>query len=374
MPKGLRSVVLIIKENRTFDEVLGDVATPRAPARFGARVTPNHHEIARRWAMSDNFYADSEVSVDGHHWLAGSYPNAWTESSLMAAYGGQKDFRLPTDAPGRLQFAGSSSSVHPEEQSERGILWHHLERHGISFRNFGEGFELAGVDEGEGLKPTGARFVTNVPMPDPLYRNTSRTYPQFNMNIPDQFRAAQLIAELRSIEELPRLLFIHLPNDHTAKPRPGDGYPAEASYVADNDLALGKILEYLTARPEWAHTAVFVTEDDAQGGVDHVDSHRTVMLVASPYAKPGYVSHRHSSFPGLLKTAFRILGIPPLNLYDAAASDLSDCFAPDPRPDTYRALRPDLAIFDPGKAREPLDPTPSDRMDDPEVLRRQHRR
>ncbi|MGH9633041.1 MAG: bifunctional YncE family protein/alkaline phosphatase family protein, partial [Bryobacteraceae bacterium] len=184
LPEQLRNVVIIVKENRTFDEVFGDISGTPELARYGAAVTPNHHHAAERWAISDNFYADSEVSVDGHHWIVGSYPNAWTESSLMASYGGQKDFRLPTTAPGRLIFPESSSSVHPEEQLEAGAIWHHLERHGISFRNFGEGFELAGVNEGEGLKPTGARYFTNVPMPGPLFRNTSRDYPQYNMNIP----------------------------------------------------------------------------------------------------------------------------------------------------------------------------------------------
>ena len=192
LPAGIRHVVLIVKENRTFDEVFGDLrrasngAVVGRPdlARFGRsgyvtgqgsrfsiqdiNVTPNHHAMAARWAFSDNFYSDSDVSVDGHHWLAGSYPNAWTQSSLMAAYGGQKDFRFPTTAPGRLAFPQSNASVHPEEQLEAGTLWHHLERHGVTFRNYGEGFELAGVVEGPGEKPTGARFLTNVPMPAPL--------------------------------------------------------------------------------------------------------------------------------------------------------------------------------------------------------------
>src|SRR2546425_1980931 len=210
LPEGIRHVVIIVKENRTFDEVFGDIrqagSSPVAGApglaRLGTQgyadgrnvrlslqninVTPNHHKLAEMFSFSDNFYADSEVSVDGHHWLVGAYPNAWTQSSFTASYARQKDFRLPTTAPGRLLFAESNSSVHPEEQLEAGTLWHHFERHGISFRNFGEGFELAGNDEGEGLKPTGSRFLTNVPMPDPLYRNTSRQYPGFNMNIPDQ--------------------------------------------------------------------------------------------------------------------------------------------------------------------------------------------
>ena len=115
----------------------------------------------------------------------------------MASYAGGKDFRFPTTAPGRLLFAESNSSVHPEEQPEGGTIWHHLERHGISFYNFGEGFELAGNQEEPGEKPSGARFLTNVPMPAPLYRNTSREYPGFNMNIPDQFRADQFIREMQ---------------------------------------------------------------------------------------------------------------------------------------------------------------------------------
>ncbi|MBK5290880.1 MAG: hypothetical protein JJE04_04185 [Acidobacteriia bacterium] len=407
VPSAIEYVVIIVKENRTFDEVFGDItsasngAVAGLPvlARYGRHgivrppredltkrlslrdinVTPNHHEMARRWAFSDNFYADAEVSVDGHHWLVGSYPNAWTESTLMASYGGQKDFRFPTTAPGRLLFAQSNSSVHPEEQLEAGALWHHLERHGITFRNFGEGFELAGADEGQGLKPTGARYLTNVPMPDPLYRNTSRNYPNYNMNIPDQFRATQFINEIDELyvkpgKPLPRLLYIHLPGDHIAKPRPDDGYPFAASFVSDNDYALGRIVEYLSHTKWWPRMAIFVTEDDAQGGVDHIDSHRTIFMVASPYARKNHVSHVNTSFPSLLKTVFRLLRLPPLNLYDATAADLADCFTTSPDLTPYKVLPTDKEIFDPALAREPLDPQPSPRMDDPRVLSEQHRR
>lgn len=407
LPGQIRYVVLIVKENRTFDEVFGDiqkaangpVAGLPVIARFGrwgevvadgrglgarlilrnVNITPNHHALAERFAFSDNFYADSEVSVDGHHWLVGSYPNAWTESSLMAAYGGQKDFRLPTTAPGRLLFAQSNSSLHPEEQLEAGALWHHLERHGVSFRNYGEGFELAGVYEQAGFKPTGARYLTNVPMPEPLYRNTSREYPQYNMNIPDQYRADQFIAEVKRLyleggQAFPRFVYIHLPNDHLARPRPEDGYPYEASYMADNDYALGRIVEFLSHSPWWREMAIFITEDDAQGWVDHIDSHRTILLVVSPYARRNYVSHVNSSFPGLLKTIFRLLGIPPLNLFDAAAADLADCFTDQPDFTPYKALPVDSRVFDPARARDPLDPKPSPRLDDPSVLREQHLR
>jgi DNA-binding beta-propeller fold protein YncE len=400
LPDAVKYVVLIVKENRTYDEVFGDImhlangtSVMGAPgiARFGqtghaagkgtrlslqrVNVTPNHHALALRWSFSDNFYADSEVSVDGHHWLVGAYPDAWTETSFRASYADGRDFRFPTTAPGRLSFAEGNSSVHPEEQPEGGTIWHHLARHGVTFRNYGEGFELEGVDEGQGYKPTGGRFVTNVPMPDPLYRNTSREYPVFNMNIPDQFRASQFIHEIQEKyvkggEPFPHFIYIHLPNDHMTEPRPRDGYPYEASFVADNDYALGRIVEFLSQTPWWREMAIFVTEDDAQGGKDHIDAHRTVLLGIGPYCKRNYVSHVNTSFPGMLKTIFRLLGMPPLNLFDAMASDLSDCFTSTPDFDGYQVEKEDPRLFDPAAAREPLDPRPSVRMDDPaEVVR-----
>ncbi len=400
LPDAVKYVVLIVKENRTFDEVFGDIQRlasgsnvmgAPAIARFGQTgraagngnrlsvqrvdVTPNHHALALGWSFSDNFYADSEVSVDGHHWLVGAYPDAWTETSFRASYADGRDFRFPTAAPGRLLFSEGNSSVHPEEQPEGGSIWLHLERHGVPFRNYGEGFELAGVDEGQGYKPTGGRFVTNVPMPDPLFRNTSRDYPVFNMNIPDQYRAEQFIHEveekyLKGGEQFPHFIYIHLPNDHMTGPRPQDGYPYEASYVADNDYALGRIVEFLSQTPQWKEMAIFVTEDDAQGGRDHIDAHRTVLMALGPYCKRNYVSHVNTSFPGMLKTIFRLLGLPPLNLFDAMASDLSDCFINTPDYAGYQVKKEDARIFDPAAAREPLDPRPSVKMDDPaEVVR-----
>ena len=252
--------------------------------------------------------------------------------------------------------------MHPEEQLENGTIWHHLDRHHITFRNFGEGFELAGVDEGKDLEPTGARILTNVPMPDPLYRNTSRQYPGFNTNIPDQFRATQFIREMEEME-LPQFVFIHLPNDHMADARPDDGYPYEESFVADNDYALGRIVEYLSGRKEWSQTVVLVTEDDAQSGVDHIDAHRTVLMALGPWIKPNYVSHANTSFPGLLKTIFGLLGIPPLNLYDATATPLSDLFTMKPNPAVYQVLPVDQRIFDPATVRPSTSGKPGPRMD-----------
>jgi YVTN family beta-propeller protein len=383
-PSEIRHVVLIVKESRSFDEVFGDIEQAAngpvdgAPllARFGRlgsaidtgtafsqrfslrgiNITPNHHALAERGCFSDNFYSDAETSVEGHHWLVAAYPNAWTVSTFMAAYGGGKNYEFPTAAPGRLLFAGSNSSVHPEEIPEAGTLWHHLERHGISFRNFGEGFELAGVVRGAALKPTGGRFLTNIPLPDALYRNTSRDYPLYNTDISDQYRATQFIQEIERLyrntgEPLPRFLYLHLPNDDTAPARTEDGYPFTASYIADNDLALGRIVEYLSRSPWWRQMAIFITEDDAQGGVDHIDSHRTLLVGVGPYFRRNYVSHRNTSYPGLLKTIFRLLGVPPLNLFDATAADLSDCFTaePDFSPYEVRPVPPEL--FDPARVR-----------------------
>ena len=381
LPAGIRHVVLIVKESRSYDEILGDIeGAANGPAMGlaalahlgengavdgrhvrisirGANLTPNHHAIARQWAFSDNFYADADGSVDGHHWLTGVYPNGWTESSLLASYGGEKDFRLGP-APGRLAFAGTAASVQPEDETESGTIWDHLARHGVSFYNFGEGFELAGVAEGGGLAPTGARFVTNMPMPEALFGRTSRAYPGFNIHISDQYRASQLIREIddqyvKGPAELPQFIYIHLPGDYMPPPRPEDGYPYDESFVVDNDYALGRIVEYLSHTKWWNETAIFVTEDDAEGGADHIDAHRTILLCAGPWVKPNYVSHVNTSFPGLLKTIFRLLGVPPLNLFDASAADLGDCFQNAAlHSEPYRAIAPDKRIFDPASQRE----------------------
>jgi len=381
LPDSVKHVVLIVKESRSYDQVFGDIANAsNGPAlgrpdlahlgshgyldgkgkRFSLKdvsITPNQHEIARRWAFSDNFYADADFSVDGHHWLTGVYPNAWTLSSLFAFNSEQKkEFRVG-EAPGRLSFPGSDASVHPEEYGEAGTIWDHLTRHNISFYNFGEGFELAGTLEGRGYEPSGARYLTNVPMPDALFRNTSRTYPGFNMDISDQARASEFIRDMeekygKSGSEMPRFVFVHLPGDYMAKQRPDEGYPYEESFVADNDYAVGRIVEYLSGTKWWGETAVFITEDDAQGGLDHVDAHRTLLLCASPWCKKDYVSHTNTSFPGLLKTIFRLLKMPPLNLFDAAASDLTDFFTSRPDATPWKKVEVDKRIFDPAAVRQ----------------------
>ena len=238
---------------------------------------------------------------------------------------------------------------------------------------------MAGDDEGPGLEPTGVRESVNIPMPQVLFENTSRSYPTFNTNISDQYRFQQFRSEFEiryasGKEPLPQFMFIWLPDDHTAEPRPAEGYPYRASYVADNDLALGKIVELFSHSAFWKDTAIFVTEDDAQDGTDHVDAHRSLLLVISPYARRG-VSHVHASMASILKTFDLILGIPYLNQYDAAATDLAAWFTNQPDLTPYEALPPDTRIFDPAKVVEPgvvlhaQGHKPSALLDDPSTIR-----
>ncbi|HVB28192.1 MAG TPA: bifunctional YncE family protein/alkaline phosphatase family protein [Terriglobia bacterium] len=399
----IRYVVFIVKENRTFDQVFGDLRSvggervngDPALAEYGddatasekgestyehVHVTPNEHALAERFGLSDNYYMDSDVSVDGHHWLVGNYPNAVFESAWPAGYGGQFNFEPDQNAPGRLEIGSTSPA--PEDYLEAGSLWEHLARHGITFRNYGESLELAGYTEGGGTEPTGVRESVNVPMPEVLFKNTSRSYPTFNTSIPDQYRFEQFKHEfdtryLSGKKPLPQFIYIWLPNDHTATPRPKDGYPYHASYVADNDLALGKLVQLFSHSRYWAHMAIFVTEDDAQGGRDHVDAHRSLMLVISPYSRPG-VSHVHTSIVSILKTIDLIFGLPPINQYDAAATSLADSFTDHPDFSPYNPLPEDPRIFDPAKARDPdfairagRALPPSAPLDDPAVIRKE---
>ena len=397
----IRHVVLIVKENRTYDEVFGDLSSVGGQelngdpslARWGmdaeagadgqptlehVRVTPNQHALAERFGLSDTYYVDSDVSMDGHHWLVDSYPNEWLETMWPPGYGHHSHFYYDNDAPGRMSLGGDSS-VRPEDYLEAGSLWDHLARHGTTFRNYGEGF---GGDTDEGYKPTGMRLGFNDPMPGPLFANTCRTYPMFNTSIPDQYRFEQFKKEFEERyvsgrEPLPQFIYIWLPNDHTAKPRPADGYAYRASYVADNDLALGKLIDLFSHSKFWPQMAIFITEDDAQDGRDHVDAHRSLLLTVSPYSRRG-ASHVHTSMLSILKTTELILGLPPLNQYDAAATDLSDSFTNVQDLSPYVALPSDTRVFDPAKARDPLYSLkhgkplpPSDPLDDPARIRRE---
>ena len=397
----LKHVVFVIKENRTFDEIFGQVPGADGDAslaRYGADVTfsnkdgsrkvekatvmPNHLALARRYAISDNFYCDSDVSADGHRWLVGVYPNEWVEVNVAESYGGGRDMKFGSPAPGVLAFVGASAAVYPEDYNEAGSIWDHFARHGVDYFNFGLGVQFATpVEDDKRFKYTGTTHVINYPTPAELAEHTSHLFATYNTSIPDQFRVDMFIKEYTERWEsegkkFPSLVTVYLPNDHGAWERPEDGYPFRESYMADNDLALGRLVEFLSRTPFWKNMAVFVTEDDPQNGVDHVDAHRSLMMVISPWAKKGAVSHVHTSFGSVIKTAWHIFGLPYLNQYDGGAADLADMFSDKPDFSPYSALPADPRIFDPQKALDPLDEKfnwkalqESPRLDDPETIR-----
>ena len=377
----IKHIVFISKENRTYDEVFGQVAGGRGEpslARYGyaasfsneagtqsvdsATVMPNHLRLAQRFAMSDNFYVDADHSADGHRWLVNTYPNEWVETSVAASYGGKRGAVFGATAPGNYGIVGSSGAIYPEDYNEAGSIWDHMERNEVSFFNFGFGVELANSYADSTLKYFGVRPLINYPIPGPLYDHTSRRYATYNMAIPDQFRADTFIEEFEEKwmgegKTLPQVLTIILPNDHGAGDRPDAGYPFRESYMADNDLALGRVVEHLSHTPYWKNMAIFVTEDDSQDGVDHIDAHRSLLMVYSPYAKRDYVGHQHYSFGSIFKTFWNILGIPYLNHYDAGTTDLADLFTGKPDTTGYDALSVDARVFDPQQALDPFDET-----------------
>jgi len=376
----IKHVVYITKENRTYDEVFGQMQGTKGDsslARFGlgtevrgkikvqsggktiqkdtlffsgVNVTPNHHKAAKQFAFSDNFYCDSDASIHGHHWMMGVIPNEWVETNSNTS----KTAKFFSPAPGR-RFPGSTGSMDPEDFAEVGGLWEAMERKDVSFYNFGEANETAHVREEWNDTATGAAHGVMVPMQDALFKRTSRNYAGYNTNIPDQFRMNQFEMEftkmwLKGKEKMPSLVTVQIPNDHTASPRPEDGYPYTSSYVADNDLAVGRILHFLSRTPYWKNMLVVITEDDPQGGVDHVDAHRSILMLAGPYVKHNYVSHTHANFGSILKMIYNILGVPYVNQYDVTASGLSDFFTPKPNYKPYTLELSDKRVFDPSKA------------------------
>ena len=375
----IKYLVFISKENRTYDEIFGQIEKGIGDptiARYGhhatfsnraetdrvedATVMPNHLKLARDFAISDNFYVDSDVSADGHRWLVNTYPNEWVESSVSASYGGNRKYNPLSKAPGSLGMNGSAGAIYPEDYNEAGSMWEHLERNKIEFYNFGFGvmFEPAFYDES--FKLTGAKHYVNFPVPLPMFSRSSKMYPTYNTAIPDQFRISQFIKEfdekwINSGTKMPSIITVIIPNDHGASERPEAGYPFRESYMADNDLAVGRIVEYLSHTPYWKNMAIVITEDDAQNGVDHVDAHRSVLMVVSPWVKRDYVSNVHYSFGSIFKTFWNVLGIPYLNQYDAAANDFADFFTSKPDFTPYRAVSVNPHIFDPKKALTPLD-------------------
>ncbi|HET6455902.1 MAG TPA: bifunctional YncE family protein/alkaline phosphatase family protein [Armatimonadota bacterium] len=324
-PSTIEHVVYVIKENRTYDQLFGDM--PRGnndPSLcvFGKEVTPNHHALAEQFALLDNFYCNGVVSADGHQWATQGYTTDYIEKQF-----GGWGRSYPYEGDDALAFASS------------GFIWDNVLLHGLSFRNYGEmgagrtdpkDLSYEDIEKGKAELSSEYRVET-------LKSYSCPDYPGWNMRIPDSARAGSFLREFRDYErkgEWPDFTIVYLPNDHTSGASPG--LPTPKGYLAANDLALGQIVEAISKSQFWPKTCIFVVEDDPQAGFDHVDGHRSICLVISPYTKHGKVVSEFYNQTSVLHTMELILGIPPMNQMDAMAPVMSDCFTstPDLRPYT----------------------------------------
>ncbi|HLO99473.1 MAG TPA: alkaline phosphatase family protein, partial [Fimbriimonas sp.] len=372
-PKEIKHVVFITKENHTFDGIFGELKGAKGDPDYaqhgmngwlqekgkGERmpIMPNHIRLAEQFAISDNFYMEVGASGAGHRWLVGAYASLWTSRVYYSGW----NFKANNDAKGRLVSFGSNGSQIPEDYLENGSIWEHLGRNNITFRNYGEGFEFAASDEDEAFSKTGTGEVVNFPMPKILYDNTCLEFPGYNNNIPDIVRVdwfkEDIEKKFRSQKKpLPKFINIAICNDHGAGAKPAQGFPYVSSYLADNDMALGQIVEYLSHTPEWKNMAIFVTQDDAGGDSDHVDRHRSFVLAISPYAKRGYVSHVHASIMSIIKSVYMVFGLGPNNMFDAVVAPLDDMFTSKPDFTPYVHVPADRRVFRPEETFDPSDP------------------
>ena len=334
-PSSIKHVFYVIRENRTYDQVLGDVPAGNGDPNlclFGGEVTPNAHAIADEFALFDNFYVNAEVSADGHAFSTAAYANDYLEKTWPMNYA-QRGGRYMTDSGAPARNAFGSIAAPPT-----GYLWDAARRKGVSVRSYGE---FASRSKDAAGKETGPA-VANVPG---LLGQVAPAYATWDLSIPDNQRIDAWLAEFRRYEEdgsLPALSILHLGNDHTAGTAAGK--PTPRAMVAENDHALGRLVEAVSKSRYWKESAIFVLEDDAQDGPDHVDAHRSVLLVASPYVRKGAVDHTLYTTCGVLRTMELILGFPPLSQCDAAATPLHAAFQTAPLDRTFAALPPHIPI------------------------------
>ena len=320
-PGPIKYCIYIIKENRTYDQVLGDLPQGNGDPNlclFPERVTPNLHQIARQFVLLDNFYADAEVSADGHEWSMGAYATDFVEKMWPMDYGHNHSKKFPYPSEGCFPIAFPAG----------GYLWDRAREAGVSYRSYGEFVAVLAATNSPGTARVKA-----------LRGHIDEWYRGWDLGYPDVKRAQRFIAELKRMEgegEMPRLQILRLPNDHTHGTT--QGWRTPAAYVGDNDLALGQMVEAVSRSKFWSQTAIFVVEDDAQNGPDHVDAHRTTAFVISPYTRRGAVDSTLYSTSSMLRTMELILGLRPMSQFDAAATPMFNSFqaTPDLRP--YEAL------------------------------------
>jgi 6-phosphogluconolactonase (cycloisomerase 2 family) len=315
----IKYVFYIIKENRTYDQVLGDMPEGNGDSTlclFPERVTPNHHALAKQFVLLDNFYVNAEVSADGHNWSMAAYANDYVEKTWPTNYGGRG---------GSYDYEGSRDIAWPKD----GFIWDYCQRAGVSYRSYGEFIYYAKPI----LKSLKGHSDSDFP------KNFDPDFPEYDLKVPDVNRFEKWkhdFDSLLSINSVPQLSIIRLPNDHTAGAR--IGMPTPRAMVAENDLAFGKLVEHISKSKIWSESAIFVLEDDAQNGPDHVDAHRSIAFVISPYVKRGAVVSQQYSTASMLRTIELILGLPPMSQYDAAAIPMWECFTPSATLSPYKNL------------------------------------
>ena len=315
----IKHVFYVVRENRTYDQILGDVKEGNGDANlclFGENVTPNAHALAREFVLLDNFYVDAEVSADGHAFSTAAYATDAVEK-LWPQYYGRKDGKFLTEGGGPNRNAYGNVTA-----PAQGYIWDHAKRAGVSVRSYGE-FAIP-QREAKNDHPGPGPYRGSVPG---LIGHVAPDYPPYDLSISDARRVDSWLREFRQFEQdgkLPALSIIRLGNDHTAGTSPG--FPTPTAMIAENDAALGRIVEAISKSPYWNESAVFVLEDDAQDGPDHVDAHRSVALLASPYVRRGIVDSTLYTTSGMLRTIELILGIPPMSQYDSAARPMYAAF------------------------------------------------
>jgi hypothetical protein len=316
----IQHCVYVIKENRTYDQVFGDMPQGNGDPSlciFPEKVTPNHHALARRFVLLDNFYVESEVSADGHEWTMAAYATDFVEKTWPLSYrGGRGKLGYPSE--GKLKIAEPSS----------GYFWDRCKEAGLGYYSFGEF-----VSNGPTLDSPAFTKIENLQGHfDPKFRS-------YDLDYPDVDRAKRFLERWEQFEaegNLPRFMVVRLPNDHTYGAKLGKRTPT--AMVADNDLALGMLVEGISKSRSWGKTAIFVVEDDAQNGADHVDAHRTVALAISPYVRPGTVDSTLYSTSSMLRTMGLILGLQPMTQFDASATPMFACFEAQSHGEPYHHL------------------------------------
>jgi YVTN family beta-propeller protein len=309
----IKYVFYVLKENRTYDQILGDLPQGNGDTSlclFGNQVTPNAHALVNQFVLLDNFYVDAEVSADGHNWSMAGYATDFTEKTWPSNYSGRG---------GNYDFDGHRPVANPTN----GFIWNYCQRAGVSFRNYGE-FEDNGPPTLDILKDPG---------------HYCQSYIGWNLDTQDIRREKifeQDFDSLVKIGAVPHFNTVYLPNDHTSGLTKGDYTPI--AMIADNDLALGRLVDHISHSPIWSQSAIFVLEDDAQDGPDHVDAHRSPAYVISPWIKHTSVDHTLYSTSAILRTMELILGLPPMSQYDAAATPLFNSFTAAPDTTAYNAV------------------------------------